>query len=543
MKTCDNCQNILHDSANFCNMCGHSDFTPVPEEPEIPVEELLGEPAPAPEEAPAPKQPATDAYYADGGIPVPPVPQRRTISKGAILGICGAATALIAIVVLILVLTNPVRRFMSHVRAGDPAAASEIYSSAILGSESRVEKANAQLSAYVNDQLALYMDQEITYEDLTAKLRAIDAAGLANDSVYGALQQAAYICDCRETYDAAAAAYDGGDYGMAAALFAQVADADFEHGAEAAARLEDATSLYRAQVLEEVSGYIAGNAYTSAQALLSEAFGILPGDAALEEAYDACLQAEQDYTIQCLIEEARVYMDAGDYPGAIAFLDEQIAAHPEEASLQEEKAACMTRFEEYVINGSYQAAGGDFAGAAALTASGLEYFTSEKVSELDRIYVSHLPVALGDMAISQNETKGGALDSETNKTDQYLEDKVGGVYTHSFSVGCGSVTYNVNQSYQTLSGTVAFPKSLETDATRKSATLTIYGDGKELAVFRKVTAATAPEAFSLDISACAQITLSWEVEGSGVWKDWGDFATIFDGTLTPIPLALPESVG
>lgn len=574
MKTCNNCQNILDDSANFCNLCGNSDFTPIPVEPERPEPEVPEQAAVAdgaavpaanifdtppaadayevPSAAPTYDVPPAEnvytappaaAYYADGGIPVTPKVRKKP-SKGLIIGLCGAGVALIAAIVVILILTNPVRRFMNSIKDGDAVTAAQIYYSSIYGNSGRTEKAEGKLDTYVDEQLSLYMNGEISYDDLSTSLWTIESAGTATDNVYDAIQQAAYIYDCRETFASAEAAFAAGDYTSAVLFYSRVAGADFESGEEAAARLAEATDCYRNEVLESVNQQILDNAYTSAQALLSDALEILPNDAALTDAYEQCIQAESDYTIQCILEEAQIYLDNDDFSGAIAFLDEQIALYPDEVQLQDGRTDCLTQFEEYVVSESYRlAAGGDFTKAAALAASGLEYFTSDKVTQLQKIYLSHIPILLGEMEIFANNTKSSTDSSYTNKTDLYLEDKSGAAYSHSFSVGCGSVTYFVNYSYQTFSGTVAFPSSLEPDDTRKSATLTIYGDGQEIAVFRGVTAATAAEEFSLDISTYEQLVLLWEVEGTDEAADWGDFATIFDGELIPIPQELPENIG
>ncbi len=48
-----------------------------------------------------------------------------------------------------------------------------------------------------------------------------------------------------------------------------------------------------------------------------------------------------------------------------------------------------------------------------------------------------------------------------------------------------------------------------------------------------------PEPFSVDISKYDQIKFRWICEGSNIWGNWGYFATIFDGVMTPVPLPLP----
>ena len=41
--------------------------------------------------------------------------------------------------------------------------------------------------------------------------------------------------------------------------------------------------------------------------------------------------------------------------------------------------------------------------------------------------------------------------------------------------------------------------------------------------------ASAPLPFSLPISGVKELTLAWTSKGASGWKDWGRFATVFDG--------------
>ena len=142
-------------------------------------------------------------------------------------------------------------------------------------------------------------------------------------------------------------------------------------------------------------------------------------------------------------------------------------------------------------------------------------------------------VALGKMEIFQRKTVGGSDYCYTDKYDKYLKDNYGNEYAHSVSVGTGSLTYLVNHQYLTFSGTVACPKGVSSDDYRSSATLRIYGDGEVIAEFKGFNDGSRPEAFSINIKAYERITLEWTCKGMNVWRDWGYFATIFDGVFVP----------
>ncbi|MBP3323729.1 MAG: NPCBM/NEW2 domain-containing protein, partial [Clostridia bacterium] len=105
---------------------------------------------------------------------------------------------------------------------------------------------------------------------------------------------------------------------------------------------------------------------------------------------------------------------------------------------------------------------------------------------------------------------------------------------HSVSVGKGYITFLLNYKYDKFEGTVASPKGEESDSYRTSATLTIYGDGDEIAVFRDFSDTSRPQDFSIDVSPYEKVTLSWSCKGSNIWEDWGYFATIFDGVFIPV---------
>jgi len=298
---------------------------------------------------------------------------------------------------------------------------------------------------------------------------------------------------------------------------------------------------YKAHVINCVQEYITTKEYSIAMTLLDEALYFMPDDLELLSSQQSCIQAEYDDTIQRLVEEVRLYTANKDYVGALSTLDSYILTYPEDLILQQERNSCLAEYESYVIEESLRLANaGEFNHALSLAEAGLNHFTSTHIKELSLIYKSHIPVILGEMEMFQNDTSGGSWASKTNETNTYLVDNYGNEYAHSLSVGCGSITYLVNFKYQTFSGTVGFPKGLESDGARASATLTILGDGEKIAEFADINDESKPESFSLDISAYEKITLKWECSGYNIWNDWGYFATIFDGTLVPVPLDLPS---
>ena len=142
-------------------------------------------------------------------------------------------------------------------------------------------------------------------------------------------------------------------------------------------------------------------------------------------------------------------------------------------------------------------------------------------------------VRIEDMEIFKNKTKGGMDCTRTNKADRFLTDNYGNTYSHSLSVGTGSLTYLLNYQYLTFSGTVAFPKGCQCDSYRESATLKIFGDDQLLAEFKNFNDGSRPEPFCISVKQYERLRLEWTCKGDNVWDDWGFFATIFDGVLVP----------
>lgn len=560
MKKCNSCQELQADTNNFCSKCGSNDFSPIDEQ----------------------VSPATATVNTE--VPTAPAPRK----KGKVFVWVGvAAIAVIAFIVLS-ILFNPADRIMRGIEDDDFLNAANIYQKQVAGDSAKYQKTYDKVSVYVEELLQQFKDQEVTYDYLTNKLYGIEQIGVLGLEITYAYTEADYLHYCRETYALAEKAFGDGDYKEAISLYAQVADADFENGEDALEKYNQAVELFRDEVVSAAQEYIDFGEYSTAMMLLEDALYIVPGDEVLQSAQQSCFRAEYDATIQSLVEEARLYtasndylsalnfldsciatypeelilqqektscfaaymqllveeaqlyMASNDYIGALSFLDSCIVSYPEELILQQERSSCLTAYEAYVVAESLRLANaGEFQHALSLAESGLNYFTSTKATELAMVFKSYIPVILGEMEIFQNKTEGGSWMSKTDDTDKYLVDNYGNVYANSLSVGCGSVTYLVNFKYQTFSGTVGFPKGLESDGFRESATLTIFGDGEKIAEFVNVNDTSKPEAFSLDVSSYEKITLSWECKGSNIWSDWGYFATIFDGVFIPIPLDIP----
>ncbi|MBR5869308.1 MAG: NPCBM/NEW2 domain-containing protein [Clostridia bacterium] len=511
MKQCAACGTRVPDEAKFCSNCGSNNFAPV----------------------------------AQPSAPLPAENKKSTKAKWIVPVAAGAAvmlTAGILTIVTLISLLNPVKQVMREIESKEYAKANEIYYEKIAADPERYQSTREELVAYVEDLTDRYRSEKITYEQVTEELRGIESTGILYDEIYSAYNQVDSLNYARSTYAQAVSAMEAGDPLEAMYLYAEVMYADFENAEAAAAGYNQAMETYRTQVQTDVQAQLDAGNYADAIYLADLALTNLPEDPDILALRATCVQAEYDAGVQAMWEEVDLYLSQNDFVGALTCLDGHIATLPDETKLLTKRQECVSDFEVYVTAESLRLAkAGEYRHALSLAESGLGYFESTRVTELSIIYKSHLPVLLGEMEIFANNTKGGSWASYTNFTDDYLEDNYSNTYSHSVGAGCGSLTYLTNFKYQTLSGTVAFPKGLRSDDARSSATLTIYGDGKEIAVFANISETSRPQTFNLGISSYEKITLKWSCEGYNIWGDWGDFATIFDGQFVPIPLELPEA--
>ena len=503
MKKCNVCEAVQDDGNLFCEKCGSQDLTTVEEVVDVKAEVVTEQP-------------------------------KSNVDYKKLFYLAGGVVAVLAVVILILVLAlNPADRVMRKIKDGNYAEAGQIYMDKVDYDSKNYQKLYEELTAYVDEKLAQYRSEEITYEEVMSELNGIETVGALGYDIMFAYEEANQLNYCRETYAAAEEAMTAEDYETAQNLYGQVAGMDFENGETASQKYAESLNLYRTDIVTQVNTYITNNDYEQAKLVLEHALTVLPEDSQLIELQQSCMDGEYQYGIQQMIAEAQVYAEGKDYSGALTCLDGYIEANPEEVQLKDARAALLKDYEAYVIEESLKLAREEkYEHAANLAKAGLGYFESAEVTRLLEIYKSYIPVLLGEMEIFVDKSDG--LD-----VDAFEEDNYGNKYEHSFSAENSTVAYLVNFKYQTFSGTVGFPKGQEADSFRSSATLKIYGDGKEIAKFVDVTADTKPQFFELDISAYEKVTLEWNCAGGNVWRNWGHFATVFDGVLVPIPVELP----
>lgn len=510
MKKCLKCGSLQDDNNKFCGNCGAPDFTT----------DLAQSPV----------------------ITAPPAPAKRSRSKLVPFLLGAVAALIVALIVVVCLLPNSVERVIDQIRNDEFSSAAELYQEDIMSDPEKLQQVHDEIVAYVDELMQQFMDHKISYEALTEKFDGIDKTGVLDGELFPYYDDAGYVQYIRNRYAEGETEFNNGNYQAAMECYNDVSNAGMEYSEEASEKYRQALELFRDDAIKDAQAKTEAGDFMGALNVISEALEILPEDEKLWAAHQACLDAQYEDNIQTLLEEARLYIEYKDFVTALDLLDDYIEVYPDEARFQQERITCLTQYEAYVIEESLKLAMEDnFQHALSLAEAGLEHFTSVKVTELVMVYKSHIPVLLTEMEVFKNQTQGGSWASDTDETDKYLEDIYGNKYTSSLSVGVGAMTYLVDFKYKEFSGTVGFPKGLASDGYRKSATLKIYGDGVLITEFVDVNEDFHSESFSLDISSYEKITLKWTCSGVNIWSDWGEFATIFDGVLVPIPLEIPTA--
>lgn len=125
--------------------------------------------------------------------------------------------------------------------------------------------------------------------------------------------------------------YDEGDYESAIACFVQL-PSDSKQYEEAQSMLEKCENEYSSSIVEKANGYAENGEYEMAINLLNNAGNILPNNAAISAAHNAIFAEYKGIICGDAYSEAEVYVSNGDYPSAIATIDNavELVGHDDE---------------------------------------------------------------------------------------------------------------------------------------------------------------------------------------------------------------------
>jgi hypothetical protein len=437
----------------------------------------------------------------------------------------------ISLIILLLIgaiLYGPRALFAFDLYTSRYDAAESVYLSQFFGTGSQRDKADEMIGAYMDRLVNRYYREDLTYESAMASF-----TDLSNHQVFRA--DALIYMGLIEEMEAARVAlaqanscYDKMEYAQAIPLFrkALIADDTAQH------RLAETEAEYKAQVLDQATADIDAGRYTAAESILQQSQTVLGSDdpdlnAALEDTRNLAKEAA---FLESFAKARKTLREEGP-AAAIQYMRELREQHPSEYGWEFMEQQILHEYEDDICSQAKALQdAGDLSGACSVLEDGLKWIDSSKMLLLLAEIRGNMLFLLEDMPVLMDETGSARTGADsTVKWDRYLTDARSNSYSHSLSADLGSITFDLTAHYAVFAGTVAFPQGEKADLYRSSADLMIYGDDKLLCEFKKIDSSTAPIPFSVQVTGVRELTLRWISEGANGWKDWGWFATVFDG--------------
>ena len=428
------------------------------------------------------------------------------------------------------VLLDPLVRFATDLRVERFEAAEAVYLSRLAGSDRLQQESARELQAYVDRRLKAYCDGKLTYDRITGILSSLSKTGLPQTDIRRAIRSADETEGARTALARAEACLAAGDYAQAIPLYRRALAAD--EGAPSL--LKRAESAYKERLLADaVAAMEAGQPETAEKALLTGQELLGAEDADLADALADARLLKADAANAALLAQAHRLLREEGLQAALGYAEDLRRQAADAYLVTYMEQVVLHEYEEDICSrADAMLAAGDADSALSLLREGLKVVDSQRMKALLIEFMGGKRQPLGELPVLRDDTGDAKTGAEsTISRDLFAMDVLSNPYEHSFSVDAGSVSFSLQGAYDAFTGTVAFPYGERTDLYRASATLQVYADGRLVAEFRGIDGASAPNPFSLPMEGVRELTLSWISEGANGWKDWGRFATIFDGAL------------
>ena len=441
---------------------------------------------------------------------------------------------LISLLLLLLVLgaflLHPLVRFSINLYLDRFDRAESVYLSGIRDSERLDKAAREQLRRYVDQTAESYYKGELSYGDAMAVLSPLSQADLPQGDIAPAIQAIKEMETARTDLVQADASAAGSDYSRAIPLYRQSLIAD----EGAAYRLRQTEAAYKNSILDQAEGAMNAGEYASAEAVLLDGLSLLEDDEDLLHALEDVRRLQADEAYAATVEEARRLLREEGPEAAFRYAADLRDMAPDAYEYAYLEQLVRHEYEAEICSQAQALKETDPNGACNLLEEGLKWVDSEQMRSLHRDIRAAITYWLVDMPILRDETGNARTGAEsTVARDQNVMDSRSNVYANSLWADLGSLTFSLADDFDAFTGTVAFPMGEMSDIYRSSATLQVYGDGMLIAEFKNMDADSAPLPFHIPVSGMSELTLRWTNEGANGWKDWGRFATIFDGRLIP----------
>lgn len=439
-------------------------------------------------------------------------------------------TILLLLLLLCAFLLHPLVRFTLALYLERFEDAESVYLSHIRGSKGLEAPAQEQLRRYAAQQQAGYDSRELTFAKAMARLSSLSDKSLPQEYIAACMQAIEVMEAARIDLAEADASASGGDFARAIPLYRQSLIAD----TGAAYRLKQAEIEYKNHILEQAEAAMEAGEYVAAETTLLAGQELLGADDDLANALWDVRRMQADEAYEATMEEAlRLLREAGP-EAAFRFAEDLRSRAPDAYEYEYLEQLVRHEYEKDVCARAQALKEADPTAALALLDEGLTWLDSERMRSLQVEIRAAISYWLVDMPLLRDETANPRTAEEsTIARDEGLLDSLSNAYTHSFWADLGSVTFSLAEGFDAFTGTVAFPLGEASDIYRSSATLQIYGDDRLISEFKNIDSASAPLPFYIPVKGVRELRLMWTSEGANGWKDWGRFATVFDGRLIP----------
>lgn len=430
-------------------------------------------------------------------------------------------------------LLHPYTRFVVKLHNERFEEAAAVYYARLCTSVRLDQAARKALARYVEQQLDGYYQQQISFDQVMGVLTPLSRTGLPYEDMDRCIQAVGEMEAARTHFVQAESYYASAAYAQAIPLYRQslIADDSVQF------LLNQAETAYKNQILDAIEKDLVEEQYDSAENTLLDGLSLLGSDDDLSAALTDVRRLRDDKAYGELLAKARELLRSDGARTTFQWIDDLRRQSPDEYSLTYMEQLIRHEYEEDICARAVSLQErGDPEAACALLKEGSLLLDSPRIRALHAQIKAAIPVLLTDMPLLLDKTKSPRTGAEsTVACDVILTDIRGNEYAHSFSVDIGSVTFALQGEYDLFSGIVAFPAGERSDIYRESATLEIMADGKPLSEFKNIDSSSSPFPFSLPVDGVDELTLIWTCSGANGWKDWGRFATLFDGMFQSVP--------
>lgn len=446
-----------------------------------------------------------------------PKPPKKPLPKKAWIGIIGGGVALIAIIVAVIIFAsianNPINKMMGYIDSGSYTDAKQLYASDFRYSEENKANLESEIIKKAEEIKKQYSEGTLTEEEARKKLKVITS--LPDYSIYkhGA-EVVDYIDDVNtsEKYYQKAEEYKGKkDYLDAAYYYARVQEGTPHYDAAQSAITECKNSFVQ-DTIAKADEYIKNGKYDEAADTVQDAiYDLSDDDATLKEQLENKLQECKSSGIDAVMKKADEIAKSEGYIKAIEELYD-IARDMDVSLDQDTYNNKIAEYKTAYVNQAIEEAkpfvdAGDYASAVnVLVRADNKYYSErwENLEEMDKKieeYGNKLSKSLNSIEPTKssgfsvpymdNETYGIADSAfkDADGNEHYLYTEMNSTYTKAYA------DFNLGKKYESLSGKLMFSADNEDGVT---VTIKFVGDGKTLKTV-ELSASKKSEDFEIDL--------------------------------------------